>query len=157
MCESKCKQLFAECRNFNYTRPAKHTLVAYEKYHCCLKSKRWFSFCICITCLFCSAYVRGKYSAQLSSCDFFLPHLSLPLCFSNCMQPTVSVSCSLVSYCFLVFYCLWYCPWTALWNQSINVKVLMKQRKVMTLDEKIKILDKLHSGMSTAAVGLTFL
>jgi hypothetical protein len=31
-----------------------------------------------------------------------------------------------------------------------------KSCKVMTLDEKIKILNKLHSGMSTAAVGLTF-
>jgi hypothetical protein len=28
--------------------------------------------------------------------------------------------------------------------------------KVMTLDEKIQILDKLRSGMSAAAVGLTF-
>jgi hypothetical protein len=31
-----------------------------------------------------------------------------------------------------------------------------KSCKVMTLDEKIKILDKLRGGMSTAAVGLTF-
>jgi hypothetical protein len=31
-----------------------------------------------------------------------------------------------------------------------------KNCKVMTLDEKIKILDKLRGGMSTAAVGLTF-
>jgi hypothetical protein len=31
-----------------------------------------------------------------------------------------------------------------------------KSCKVMTLDEKIKILDKLRGGMSAAAVGLTF-
>jgi hypothetical protein len=31
-----------------------------------------------------------------------------------------------------------------------------KSCKVMTLDEKIKILDKLRCGMSAAAVGLTF-
>jgi hypothetical protein len=31
-----------------------------------------------------------------------------------------------------------------------------KSCKIMTLDEKIKILDKLCGGMSAAAVGLTF-
>jgi hypothetical protein len=31
-----------------------------------------------------------------------------------------------------------------------------KSCKVMTVDEKIKILDKLRGGMSAAAVGLTF-
>jgi hypothetical protein len=31
-----------------------------------------------------------------------------------------------------------------------------KSCKVVTLDEKIKILDKLRGGMSAAAVGLTF-
>jgi hypothetical protein len=31
-----------------------------------------------------------------------------------------------------------------------------KNYKVMTLDEKITILDKLRGGMSAAAVGLTF-
>jgi hypothetical protein len=31
-----------------------------------------------------------------------------------------------------------------------------KSCKVMTLDEKIKILDKLRNGMSAAVVGLTF-
>jgi hypothetical protein len=31
-----------------------------------------------------------------------------------------------------------------------------KSCKVMTLDDKIKVLDKLRGGMSAAAVGLTF-
>jgi hypothetical protein len=39
-------------------------------------------------------------------------------------------------------------------NKSDNY--VKKSCKVMTLDEKIKIVDKLHGGMSTAAVGLTF-
>jgi hypothetical protein len=36
--ENKCKKLFAESGKFNYTLSAKHTVVAYEKYRCCLKS-----------------------------------------------------------------------------------------------------------------------
>jgi hypothetical protein len=45
-----------------------------------------------------------------------------------------------------------------LWNQSINLSdnEAKKSCKVMTLNEKIKISDKLHGGMSTAAVGLMF-
>jgi hypothetical protein len=38
-----------------------------------------------------------------------------------------------------------------------NVTIEAKQScEVMTLDEKMKILDKLHDDMSVAAVGLTF-
>jgi hypothetical protein len=36
--ENKCEQLSAERAKFDNTRSAKHAVVAYEKYHCCLKS-----------------------------------------------------------------------------------------------------------------------
>jgi hypothetical protein len=45
--ENKCEQLFAERGKLDYTRSAKHAVVAYEKYHCCLKLG-----------LFYSAYIR---------------------------------------------------------------------------------------------------
>jgi hypothetical protein len=38
MCENKVKQLFAEEGKFNYEWSAKLNVVAYEKYHYCLKS-----------------------------------------------------------------------------------------------------------------------
>jgi hypothetical protein len=46
--ENKSEQLFAEHGKLYYCAAVKHTVVAYEKYHCCLKSYREFSFCLCI-------------------------------------------------------------------------------------------------------------
>jgi hypothetical protein len=45
MRENKGEQLFAECGKFDYTRSVKHTVAAYRKYHCCLKSSKWYNFC----------------------------------------------------------------------------------------------------------------
>jgi hypothetical protein len=41
-------------------------------------------------------------------------------------------------------------------RKSKSDNEVKKSCKVMTLDEKIKILDKLRGGMSAAEVGLTF-
>jgi hypothetical protein len=41
-------------------------------------------------------------------------------------------------------------------ESNVNVKVIMKQREVTTLDEKIKIVDKSRGGMNAAAVDLIF-
>jgi hypothetical protein len=41
-------------------------------------------------------------------------------------------------------------------RKCVSENEAKKSCKVMTLDEKIKILDTLRGGMSAAAVGLTF-
>jgi hypothetical protein len=47
MCENKYGQLLVEHGKYDYTWFAKH-VISYKKFHCCLKYKTWFSFCLCV-------------------------------------------------------------------------------------------------------------
>jgi hypothetical protein len=138
--ENKCEQLFSERGKFDYTWFSKHTLAAYEKCHCCLKSLRRFSFsvCICITNLVC--FIQHKsVNIQLNSHSMISSSLVFPFVSQTAYNPRSQsrLRCYRVNLRRIV-YDIW--PWATLWNKNVNVKVIIKKkRKVMPQDKKIKI------------------
>jgi hypothetical protein len=105
-----------------------------------------------------------KYSAQLSSRSFFLPPApftpspSHKLCATRGPSPAYAVTVLTgagLFYCILLFMVLQLDSITVSKGKCENGNKTRKICKVMTLHEKITILDKLRSGMCAVAVGLT--
>lgn len=120
--------------------------------------------CICVSNLICfiEHVQECKYAALVSSRNFF-PRLSPFLRPAyNWLHPAFTVPPALLLVnlllCFTVVYSLWDYLWIALCSQNVHVKVIIKQKscKITTLEEEIKIVNKLRGGSNVATVGLIY-